>query len=158
MKRYLSIFFVLLSTSVFAESETIDSRQIVTMPAPMKEAFLKNMRGHMESLDRVIAALAEGDLNSAAEISEVGMGLGRGKASQCDDKNEHQHSPVASEHSGKAFGQFMPKEMKMMGMNLHIAANEFSDIAREGNIGDAYKSLRNISASCVACHQSFQVK
>ena len=162
MKKYTSILLVLLSTSAIAESDVIDTRQIVTMPAPMKELFLKNMRGHMESLDRVIGALAEGSLNDAADISEIGMGMGHGKVRQCDDDkkgdNQHQHASPVTEHKGKAFGKFMPKEMKMMGMNLHISANEFSDVARTGNMGEAYKSLRNITAACVACHQSFQVK
>ena len=135
------------------------------MPAPMEEIFLKNMRGHMESLDLIIAALAEGDLNDAAEIAEAGMGLGGGESRQCDDKDDgshdhsahkHEHKPTA--HKAKAFGQFMPKEMKMMGMQLHISADKFAAVAREGNVGDAYRSLRNISASCVACHRSFQVK
>ncbi len=170
MKKVVLAFLMFSMAPAMAGDVSMDTRQIVNMPEPMKEIFLKNMRGHMESLDLIIAALAEGDLNEAADIAEAGMGVGHGKVRQCDDAHEGedhtgheghgdespQHSPAT--HQAKAFGKFMPKEMKMMGMQLHHAANVFGDIAREGNVGDAYKALRGISASCVACHQSFQVK
>ncbi len=165
MKKYILVclMFSMAPATAGDTHESMDMRQVVNMPAPMKEMFLKNMRGHMESLDLIIAALAEGDLNDAAEIAEKGMGLGHGKPRQCDDEHDgshdhstHQHKPET--HQGKAFGKFMPKEMKMMGMQLHTSADNFAAVAREGDVGDAYRSLRNISASCVACHQSFQVK
>jgi len=154
MKKYLFALLLLPMTSVFAEEITTDNRQVVNMPSQMKSEFLKGMRGHMESLDLIIAALAENDLVEAASIAETSMGVGQGQNTQCDDEQAVKHH----KHQAKGFGQFMPKEMKMMGMQLHISADEFADVAREGNMGDAYKSLRNISSTCVACHQSFQVK
>ena len=163
MKKWLLALIVLPLSSVMAMDPTSDQREVVEMPSQAKIIFLKNMRGHMESLDLIIAALAENDLTEAAIVAEMTMGSGQGKKKQCEDdsaKKEHQHKPDQSHsnHQKKSFGKFMPKEMKMMGMQLHIAANEFADVAREGNMGDAYKSLRNISAACVACHQSYQVK
>jgi len=160
MKKRLLALLVLPMTSVMAEDVTTDYRQVVEMPTEMKTMFLNNMRSHMESLDHIIAALAENDLMEAAAVAEVGMGAGHGKQRQCEDEHagKHKHKHEQPSDKGEGFGKFMPKEMKMMGMQLHIAANEFADVAREGDIGEAYKSLRNISASCVACHQSFQVK
>lgn len=158
MKKLFLALLILPMTTAIAEDVTTDYRHVVEMPTEMKTLFLKNMRGHMESLDRIIAALAENDLTEAAAVAEAGMGAGHGKQRQCEDGAAGQHKHEQSSHQTKSFGQFMPKEMKMMGMQLHIAVNEFADTAREGDIGEAYKSLRNISASCVACHQSFQVK
>jgi len=158
MKKLLAALLLLSTTLTIAGEFTADTRQVVEMPPEVKSMFLKNMRGHMESLDLIIAALAENDLTEAAAISETGMGAGHGKKRQCEDEHAGKHEHEQSSHKGKGFGKFMPKEMKMMGMQLHIAANEFADVAREGDMGEAYKSLRNISASCVACHQSFQVK
>jgi len=158
MKKLLAALLLLPATLTIAGELSADTRQIVEMPPEVKSMFLKNMRGHMESLDLIIAALADNDLIEAAAIAEAGMGAGHGKKRQCEDENGGKDKHQQSKHQGKGFGKFMPKEMKMMGMELHIAANEFADIAREGDMGEAYKSLRNISASCVACHQSFQVK
>jgi len=156
MKKLLVALLLLPTTLTIAGELTADTRQVVEMPPEVKSMFLNNMRGHMESLDLIIAALADNDLTEAAAIAEAGMGAGHGKKRQCEDEHAGKHEQ--SSYKGEGFGKFMPKEMKMMGMQLHIAANEFADVAREGDIGEAYKSLRNISASCVACHQSFQVK
>lgn len=158
MKKLLIALLLLPNVSTIAGELNVDSRQIVEMPEEMKSMFLKNMRGHMESLDLIIAALAKNDLSEAAAVAEAGMGAGHGKKRQCEDDHAGKHKHEQSSHKAKGFGKFMPKEMKMMGMQLHIAANEFADVAREGDMGEAYKSLRSISATCVACHQSFQVK
>ena len=165
MTHTLSLLTALfIANSPVLAQEMSDPRQVVEMPPEMKQMFLKNMRGHMESLDKIIAALAVEDLSGAADIAENSMGVGHGKKRQCDDANkeEHQHGHSAhkgeKEHKGKGFGQFMPTEMKSMGMGLHTAANEFATVARQGNMGEAYKALRQVSASCVACHKAFRVK
>ena len=162
MKKLLLALIALPFSSVMAVDHTADQREVVEMPSQAKIMFLKNMRGHMESLDLIIAALSENDLTEAAILAETTMGSGQGKKRQCDEgsteKQQHKHKQSSHKVKGKGFGKFMPKEMKMMGMQLHIAANEFADVAREGNMGEAFKSLRNISAACVACHQSYQVK
>jgi hypothetical protein len=161
MKKELSLLsFLLLSSSAVYAEKTTDFRQIVEMPPPMKELFLTNMRGHMESLDLVIKALAEKDLNLSATLAESTLGLGQSEARQCDDSDSHQQHKQQSEHKHKAmaFGQFMPASMKAMGMQLHIAADNFADVARQGDMGEAYKALSQISSTCVACHQAFKVK
>jgi len=119
----------------------------------------------MEALDQIIAALAENDLDDAAVIAETTMGVvgtGHGKKWECDDgDNAHKHDQSKhdqSKHEKKGFGKLMPAEMKAMGMSLHSAADDFADVARQGGRGEAYKALRQISSSCVACHQSFGVK
>ncbi len=161
----MKITIALLFTAVIAfntpamAQEQDDTRQNVEMPAEMKQMFLKNMRGHMEALDLIIAALAESNLSNAADIAESSMGVGHGKKRQCDDGDHKKKSHQAQDKGkGKPFGQFMPPAMKVMGMGLHNAANEFADVARQGSVNDAYKALRLVSASCVSCHQSFKVQ
>ncbi|MBL1319806.1 MAG: cytochrome c [Methylophaga sp.] len=157
MKRYIALLSTfLLSTSAVTAEEMTDHRQLVEMPPQMQQMFLKNMRGHMEALDQIIAALAENDLNAAADIAETTVGSAQGKKRQCDENKPSQHKQT--EHKKKAFGQFIPPAMKAMGRQLHISANEFAVVARQGDMGEAYKSLSQISSMCVACHQSFQVK
>lgn len=158
MIKYFSLLIALIvSSSMVSAQETIDSRQNVEMPLQMKQMFLKNMRGHMEALDQIIASLAAEDLSAAADIAETALGLGHGVARQCDD-NDKSHKQSAMDKNHKGFGLFMPSEMKVMGMGLHHAANEFATVAREGNMGEAYKALRQVSASCIACHRSFRVQ
>ena len=159
MTRTLSLLTALfIANSPVLAQEMNDPRQMIEMPPEMKQMFLKNMRGHMESLDKIIAELAVEDLSGAADIAENTMGVGHGKKRQCDETDEKEHKHDHSSHKGKGFGQFMPAEMKAMGMGLHTAANEFATVSRQGNIGEAYKALRQVSASCVACHKSFRVK
>lgn len=158
MMKYLSLLVVLMgSSSAISAQETIDSRQKVEMPAEMKQMFLKNMRGHLEALDHIIASLAAEDFAAAADSAETTLGLGHGVARQCDD-NEHSPKQHTMAKADKGFGLFMPSEMKAMGMELHHAANEFAVVARQGNMGEAYKALRQISGTCIACHQSFRVE
>lgn len=159
-KQLILLSLILLSSSAVNAQETADIRQAVEMPPHMKELFLKNMRAHMESLDRVIEALAKQDLNQSANIAGKTLGLDQDEKSQCDDSDSHQQHKHQSavEHKSKAFGQFMPASMKAMGMQLHIAADNFADVARQGEIGEAYKALSKISSTCVACHQAFRVK
>ena len=163
MKKLICLLALLLSSNAsLMAQETASDRQMIDMPPETKQMFLSKMRGHMEALDQIIAALADNDLDDAAEIAETTMGVvgtGTGKKWECDDsdgKDTHKHDQ--SKHEKKGFGRLMPAEMKAMGMNLHTAADEFADVARQGDRGEAYKALRQISASCVACHQSFGVK
>ena len=163
MKKFIYLLAILLSsnTALIAE-ESVDNRHMIEMPPQTKQVFLSKMRGHMEALDQIIAALAEDDLNEAAEIAENTMGVvgtGHGKKWECDDSDgDHAHKHNQSEHKKKGFGKLMPPEMKAMGMNLHSAADNFANVARQGDRGEAYKALRQISSSCVTCHQSFGVK
>jgi cytochrome c' len=163
MKKTTFLFAILLTSNTgLIAQESADNRQIIEMPQQTKQVFLSNMRGHMEALDQIIAALAKADLDEAAAIAETTMGVagvGQGKKWQCDDSDgNHGHKHDQSEHKKNGFGKLMPAEMKAMGMNLHIAADNFANVARQGDRGEAYKALRQISASCVACHQSFGVK
>lgn len=157
---YLMVSILSMNTTVIAQ-EMNEHRQMVEMPSEIKQMFLKNMRVHMESLDQIIAALAENNLNEAAKVAETTMGAGhrKGKQRQCDSgegSKAHKHKHAGQK--GKGFGKYMPTEMKAMGMQLHVAADDFAVVARQGDIGEAYKALRQVSSSCVACHQSFGIK
>ena len=157
MKKCTALLVLFLLAANAHSADEIDLREKVEMPPPMKAMFLMNMRSHMESLDLIIEAIAENNLNDAAAIAETTMGTGGVDKRQCDDSAKHQHQHNG-EHKKKAFGKFMPTSMKAMGMQLHVAADNFAVIAREGDIAETYKSLSKISASCVACHQSFRVQ
>ena len=157
MKKFTAMLALLLLATNANSVDEIDLREKVEMPPEMKEMFLKNMRSHMESLDLIIEAIATNNLNDAAVIAETTMGTGGEDKRQCDESATHQHQHKAG-HKKKAFGRFMPNSMKAMGMQLHVAADNFATVAREGDIAEAYKSLSKISASCVACHQSFRVQ
>ena len=163
MKKIIYLLAILLSSNTASiAQEAVDNRHMIKMPPQTKQVFLSKMRGHMEALDQIIAAIAEDDLNEAAEIAENTMGVvgtGHGKKWECDDSDgEHADKHDQSAHKKKGFGKLMPPEMKAMGMSLHKAADDFAEVSRQGDRGEAYKALRQISSSCVACHQSFGVK
>ena len=51
-----------------------DARTFVELPQPQRDTFLKLMRGFMESLDDINAALAEGNFREVARIAKEDMG------------------------------------------------------------------------------------
>jgi hypothetical protein len=53
-----------------------DLRQPVSLPPEVRDAFLDEMRGHMGNLDDILAALAAGDFQSAADIADITMDFG----------------------------------------------------------------------------------
>lgn len=75
-----------------------------------------------------------------------------------DKGASHHDDDAEGEHKKMHMGRYMPKAMKMLGKNMHGAAIEFSEVAREGDSAAALKALRKITASCVACHQAYRIE
>jgi len=49
---------------------------VVTLPAPIAEAFRAEMRGHMRSLDDILYALSDGDYAEAANVADLRWDFG----------------------------------------------------------------------------------
>lgn len=103
MNRSLLIItgILLASASMPASHAQQDNRQLVELPAMMQEHMLANMRDHLATIDAVLAALAQGQAERAAELAEQHLGmssLGRhgavhmasaDAAADAGDRNEH---------------------------------------------------------------------
>lgn len=122
-----------------------DTRQRVTMPAPMQEHMLANMRDHLAALGDIQAALAAGKYDQAAEIAENRIGM----------------SSLAS-HGASHMAPHMPKPMQDTGTAMHRAASRFARITQEADMNNnlplALSALADLSRTCVACHAGYRLR
>ena len=122
-------------------SQAEDKRQMVDLPQMMQEHMMANMRDHLEALDIILAKLATGELDEAAETAEQRLGM-----SSLDD------------HGASHMAKFMPEAMRATGTSMHRAASRFALKAQEGELLPAYAMLQKVTAACVACHDAYRIQ
>ena len=132
----LSFFFA--SSVIIAEE---DSREFVKLPEMMQKHMMSNMRDHLETINKILIYLSNDELDKAAKIAEQRIGM-----SSLDS------------HGASHMGKFMPKGMRKAGTNMHKAASRFALKAEEGEVLPAYKSLSEVTSTCVACHSAYRIK
>jgi hypothetical protein len=118
-----------------------DARVLIKLPAPMQEHMLSNMRDHLQTLDQINRALAEGRWQDAAEVAEQRLGI----------------SSLAS-HGAEHMAQYMPKPMQSIGTAMHRAASDFAVHVVEGNLTQSVKRLSEVTRQCVACHAAYRIR
>ena len=118
-----------------------DGRVLVKLPAPMQEHMLGNMRDHLQTLDQITRALAEGRWSDAAEAAEKRLGV----------------SSLAA-HGAEHMAPYMPKPMQAIGTAMHRAASDFAVHAAEGDLQQSVKQLGAITQQCVACHAAYRIR
>jgi hypothetical protein len=120
-----------------------DARELVSMPAPMVQHMLGNMRDHLLAITEIQQSLGKGDFQRAADVAERRIGL-----SSLD-------SPGASH-----MAPFMPRPMQDIGTQMHTAASRFALVAQEssadGNALRAVGALSDVTRQCVACHSAYR--
>jgi len=140
----IAVAALLLATSLPAAAAD-DARQPVTMPAPMQEHMLANMRDHLTALSEIQTALAKGKYSQAADIAEQRIGMSS-----------------LQKHGASHMAPYMPKAMQDIGTNMHRAASRFGRTAQEAAVGNdlprALGALGELTRQCVACHASFKLK
>jgi len=140
MKSLPTIILGLCFTSALAAGDT---RQLVTMPAPMTQHLLSNMRDHLSALTEIQRALGSGEYELATDVAERRLGL----------------SSLES-HGASHMAPFMPKQMQDIGTQMHKAASQFALVAQEtgadGNVARAVTALSKVTEQCVACHASYR--
>jgi len=118
-----------------------DERELVQLPPMMQEHMLSNMRDHLVSLNDILSKMAAGDLDAAAEIAELRLGMSSLEA-----------------HGASHMAKFMPEAMQKAGTHMHRAASRFALKAQEGEALPAYQALSEVTATCVACHQAYRIR
>ena len=120
-----------------------DTRLLVSMPDQARELMRKDMLEHLSTINEIIGYLASNDLAAAADVAETRMGR--------SSMGKHRGT-------GMGPGRFMPVEMRNLGWGMHDAATEFSEIAKQGDLKNAYSAFQKVTSSCVACHYSYRTR
>jgi hypothetical protein len=118
-----------------------DARELVQLPAMMQEHMLLNMRDHLVALNDILARMAAGNLEAAAEVAESRLGMSSLEV-----------------HGASHMAKFMPEGMQKAGTQMHRAASRFALKAQEGEALPAYQALSEVTAACVGCHQAYRIR
>ncbi len=129
---------LLLSSIAFSEE---DKRKKVEFPEMMKNHMLGNMRDHLMAINEILIEMGNGELDKAADIAEQRLGM-----SSLDN------------HGASHMAKMMPEGMQSVGTSMHKAASRFAIKAQEGDVLATYKSLQEVTATCVACHAGYKVQ
>ena len=120
-----------------------DMRQLVSIPEQSRELMRKDMLDHLSAINEIIAYMASDKLDAAADVAETRLGR--------SSMGKHRGT-------GMGPGKFMPPEMRSIGWSMHDSATEFSEVARKGDLKNAYNALQKVTGSCVACHYSYRTR
>lgn len=118
-----------------------DRRRLVKLPEMMQRHMMSNMRDHLAAINEILANMASGNLDKAAEIAESRLGM----------------SSLES-HGASHMAGFMPEGMRQAGASMHKAASRFAVRAQEGEALPAYKALSEVTSACVACHSGYRIR
>jgi cytochrome c556 len=140
-RRSVMIAIVAVLTALLVPAAHADSRQLVKLPDMMQEHMLSNMRDHLATLNDILHALGDKDLDRAAKEAEQRLGMSS-----------------LERHGASHMAPFMPKEMQAMGTAMHRAASRFAVKAQEGDLVSTYRALKDVTAACVACHTSYRIR
>jgi len=137
--------------------DSADARRLLDFPPPMRAHMLANMRGHLEAVSEIVAALAQSDGARAGEIAAARLGMDSPGAAGCNPK-----SPHATEGMGAMMAQHMPPDMRALGLSMHEAASAFATEATKlkkgGDPQPALAALAHVTEACAACHSAFRVR
>ena len=117
-----------------------DSRQLVELPPMMQQHMLGNMRDHLAAIDEILAHLAGGEFDRAAQVAEQRLGM-----------------TSLQSHGAEHMARFMPTGMQAAGTEMHRAASRFALKAEEGDTAAALRALGQVTSACVACHTGYRI-
>jgi hypothetical protein len=125
-----------------------DSRQLVSLPAPMQSHMLANMRDHLLALSEILDHISAEKFAAAAEIAEKRIGMSS-----------------LGLHGASHMAPYMPKPMQEIGSSMHRAASRFATLAMDADVKRSYESMRevnkalhDVTSTCVACHAGYRIR
>ncbi len=135
---------LMLATGLAAQETPEDPRILVEMPPLQQHLLRQEMISHTAALHRIIAGLADGELQVAAEVAEKELGL--------SSMGKH-----AARTAGQGPGRSMPTPMRSIGISMHRAASAFAEVAKAGDRDAALASLQTVTSACVSCHAGYRL-
>jgi urease accessory protein UreF len=132
---------------VAASASAQDGRAAIELPPMMREHMLANMRDHLATLDRILAALAAQRYTEAAGLAEQRLGMSSLRA-----------------HEASHFAPYFPQAMQQAGTDMHHAASRFALAATDADVDRSYAALVQLNAAlaavttaCTGCHAQYRL-
>lgn len=125
-----------------------DVRELVTVPPPMQEHMLANMRDHLATLNTVIGEIGEGEFDAASKLLEGRLGMSS--------------LPL---HQAAEMAPYFPQPMQDAGTSMHRAASRLAIALEDASVTRTFDSMRTVDAAmhqvtsaCVACHAAYRLR
>jgi hypothetical protein len=125
-----------------------DPRQLVSLPGPMQEHMLANMRDHLVTLNTVIGDVAQAKFDAASKLLEERLGM----------------SSLSLHHAAE-MAPFFPEPMQNAGTSMHHAASRLAIALQDASVAQTFDSMREVNAAlhevtsaCVSCHTQYRVR
>jgi hypothetical protein len=125
-----------------------DARQLVTLPPPLQEHMLGNMRDHLATLNEILGDVADAKYDAAAKIAEARLGMSS-----------------LSLHGAAHLAPYLPKPMQDIGTNMHRAASRLVIVLQNAAVTPTAEAMREINralyavtTACEACHAGYRVR
>ena len=125
-----------------------DPRELVSLPAPMQEHMLANMRDHLTTLNTVIGDIANANFDGASKLLEERLGM----------------SSLSLHHAAE-MAPYCPQPMQDAGTSMHHAASRLSIVLQDASVAQTFGSMREVNAAlhevtsaCVACHTEYRLR
>ncbi len=149
-----------------------DKRQAVHVPSDVRTRFLTDMRGHLQQISDIQAALSNRDFLRAAQIAQQHLGMTAPESAAChmtegmgmnmDDAGVKAFPRVAgSDDTEGEMAKYMPEGMHDVGMAMHKAADRFATVSKAAaataDYASALRALNQVTEQCLACHAQYRV-
>ena len=122
----------------------VDTRQKVDMPPAAVAVFREEMQTKLQALHRVMVALAENDPAAAADEVEARLGMGA----------MGQHAKLPREACP---GLHVPDALHALGRQSHREGSVLAAALKSGERARIDAALRDVAATCVACHATYRI-
>ena len=98
-----------------------DPRELVSLPAPMQEHMLGNMRDHLATLNTVIGDVADNKFDAASKLLEERLGM----------------SSLSLHHAAE-MAPFFPQPMQDAGTGMHHAASRLAIVLQDASVAQTF--------------------
>ena len=131
-----------------ASGESDDPRELVSLPSPMQEHMLANMRDHLATLNTVIGDIADAKFDAASKLLEERLGM----------------SSLSLHHAAE-MAPYFPQPMQDAGTSMHHAASRLAIVLQDASVAQTFNSMRQVNAAlhevtsaCIGCHTGYRLR
>lgn len=137
--------FCILAAMCVLPVQAEDTRQLAKLAPAAQETLRVEMLDNLLALNEILSLLADNKVKEAGAVAEERLGKSA--------MGKNARLPFEARP-----GPQMPREMHSLGINGHVAASEFAQVAAGGDREAALAKLPALMGACVACHASYRTR